>query len=296
MADKDGFKNPKDFHLDQPAVKSSFYVKGASDYGWGMKKRLSNIFQPDGKSVMLAFDHGYIMGPITGLERPDIVIPPLMGEVDCLMGTRGVFRSCLTPDFNKCHAGLALRASAGSSVLKEDMSKEEIGASMEDALRLNADCVAIQTFIGSDNECATIKNLTTMVDLGYRYDMPVLGVVAVGKQMERTTRFFLLATRMLAEFGAQIVKSYYCENFEQVAAACPVPIVVAGGKKVPEKDALDFTYRAISEGAAGVDMGRNVFQAESPAAMVRAISAVVHRGMTAEQAYEFYLEALSKER
>lgn len=287
MADKEGNKLAKNYHLDQPQITIGSYVKGAGNYDWGMKKRLSNIFQPDGKTIMLAFDHGYIMGATAGLERLDLSIPPLLEHADCLMGTRGAFRSCLPYDSKK---GIALRCSAGSSVLRNDMSLEEIGVDMEDAVRLGADCVAIQTFLGSENECSSIKNLTTSIDAGYRYSMPVLGVVAVGKQMERTAKFYMLATRMLAEFGAQIVKCYYCEGFEEVVAACPVPIVMAGGKKIPEKDALEMVYQAIAHGAAGVDMGRNVFQAENPAVMLKAVDAIVHHGASAVEAFELYCD------
>ena len=188
----------------------------------------------------------------------------------------------------------ALRCSAGSSVLDDDMSHEAIGVDIEDAIRVNATCLAIQTFIGAPGEKASIENLCRTIDAGNRYGIPTLGVVAVGKDMERTTKFFLLATRMLAELGAHIVKTYYCENFDQVAAACPVPIVVAGGKKLPEAEALSMTYKAISQGAAGVDMGRNIFQAEDPLAMTKAIAKIVHQGWSDREAYEFYRENLGR--
>lgn len=288
MADKDGMSTLKCFHEDLPPVQQGFHVKGADHLDWGMKDRLSRIFRPDtGKTVMLAFDHGYIMGPTSGLERLDIVVPKLAPEVDVFMATRGAMRSCIPPTFGK---GLALRCTAGSSVLDEDMSHEVIGVNVEDAIRMNASCMAVQTFIGAPGEKSSIDNLCKTVDAGNRYGIPTLGVVAVGKQMERTTQFFLLATRMLAEFGAHIVKTYYCEDFKQVVAACPVPIVVAGGKKLPEKDALAMTYQAISEGAAGVDMGRNIFQAEDPVSMTKAIGKIIHEGYTDARAYEYYCD------
>lgn len=236
---------------------------------------------------MLAFDHGYIMGSTAGLERLDLVLPELIEEVDCIMGTRGAIRTCVPPKYNK---GVALRCSAGSSVLDEDMSFEVIGVDIEDAIRMNASCMAVQTFIGSPGQKDSIENLVKTVDAGNRYGIPTLGVVAVGKQMERTTKFFLLATRMLAEFGAQIIKTYYCDDFEKVVAACPVPIVVAGGKKLPEDEALTLVYKAIQGGAAGVDMGRNIFQAESPKAMAHCIAKIVHEDYTDKEAYELYLK------
>ncbi|MCE1252360.1 MAG: 3-hydroxy-5-phosphonooxypentane-2,4-dione thiolase [Anaerolineae bacterium] len=286
MAEADNSTIAKDFHLDKPFAGQSFFVKGASHLDWGMQERLARIFNPkSGRTVMLAFDHGYIMGPTTGLERLDVVIPQLAAEVDCLMGTRGALRTCVPPVYNK---GIALRCSAGSSVLDDDMSHEVVGVDIKDAIRMNASCLAIQTFIGTPGERSSIENLCKTIDAGNEYGIPTLGVVAVGKQMERTTQFFLLATRMLAEFGAHIVKSYYCEQFEKVAAACPAPIVIAGGKKLPEADALEMAYRAISEGAAGVDMGRNIFQAKNPLVMARAIHKVVHEGLTGKQAFDYY--------
>lgn len=291
MADKDGLRKSKDFGFDTPQENKSFHVKGMENVDWGMKSRLSQIFDPkSGNTIMLAFDHGYIMGPTQGLERLDLAIPPLMQYADVLMGTRGAIRSTIPPNNKKA---IALRCSAGSSVLKEDMSHEVIGVDIEDAIRINATCMAIQTFIGSDGECESIHNVVRTVDAGNRYGIPTLGVVAVGKEMERTTKYFSLATRMLAEFGAQIVKVYYCDNFEEVAVTCPVPLVIAGGKKIPESDALEMAYQAIQRGAHGVDMGRNVFQAEDPAAMIQAIREVVHNGATGAQAFEAYQDLKS---
>ncbi len=186
--------------------------------------------------------------------------------------------------------GIALRCSAGSSVLKDDMTDEVVAVNVEDAIRMNASCMAIQTFIGTEGERTSIDNLCRTIDAGNRYGIPTLGVVAVGKQMERTPKFFLLATRMLAEFGAHLVKTYYCEEFKKIVSACPVPIVIAGGKKLPEGEALTLAYRAISDGAVGVDMGRNIFQADDPIAMTRAIARVVHENFTDKEAYQFYLD------
>ncbi|OLS35404.1 3-hydroxy-5-phosphonooxypentane-2,4-dione thiolase [Bacillus sp. MRMR6] len=287
MADIIGNKNAKDFSETIPfANNGNFHVKGANNYDWGMKDRLSRIFNPEtGKTVMLAFDHGYFMGPTSGLERLDLLIPRLANYADCLMGTRGAIRSSVPATFNKA---IALRASSGSSVLQDDLSHESMVVDIEDAIKMNASAIAIQTFIGADGQKETIQELNKAVNLGMRYSIPTLGVVAVGKEMERTSKFFLLATRMLAEFGAQIVKTYYCEDFEKVAAACPVPLVVAGGKKLPEADALTLAYNSIQGGAAGVDMGRNIFQSAYPEEMIQAVNMVVHKGYTDKEAYEYY--------
>ena len=291
MADKDGLKVAKDYHVSEPfANQGSFHVKGANNLDWGMKKHLSNIFDPkSGNTVMFAFDHGYFMGSTAGLERLDLIVPRLMPYVDVLMGTRGALRTCIPPT---CRKAVALRVSSGSSMLNDDLSHEVLAVDIEDAIRMNADCIAVQTFIGADGQLSSIDNLSRAINTGMRYSIPTLGVVAVGKQMERTDRFFKLATRIVAEMGANIIKTYYCENFEEVVAACPVPIVVAGGKKLPEDEALTMAYRSIACGARGLDMGRNIFQSEHPAEMAQAIRKVVHEGYTDKEAYEFYTDAI----
>ena len=289
MADNIGNKAAHDYHLDVPAAQEGFYVKGSAHCSWGMKNRLARMFRPQsGNTVMLAFDHGYIMGPTAGLERIDLVIPPLVPYVDVLMGTRGVIRSCVSP---AAQAAKCVRVTYDSTVLYDDMSNGGgIACDINSAIELNADCMAVQTFIGAPGESRSLELLARTADAGSRYGIPTLGVVAVGKQMERTEKFFLLATRVLAENGANVVKSYYCEGFERVAAACPVPIVIAGGKKLPEAEALEMAYKAIQEGAHGVDMGRNIFQSDCPAGMAQAIGKVVHEGYSPAQAYEVYQE------
>jgi 3-hydroxy-5-phosphonooxypentane-2,4-dione thiolase len=287
MVDKIGNILAKDYGLDRPVEQKSFYVKGAEHCDWGMKDRLARIFDPkSGRTVMLAFDHGYIMGPTAGLERLDLAIPPLAPYADVLMATRGAIKSCVPPTFNKA---IALRCTSDTSVLHEDLSYGHVGVDVEDAIRLNASCIVVQTFVGSKNEVGSFKNLSDMINAGNRYGIPVMGVTAVGKEMERTKRYFQLATRILAELGAQVIKTYYCEGFEEVTAACPVPIVIAGGKKTPEKEALEMAYNAIRDGAAGVDMGRNIFQSENPAAMLQAVRAVVHENASAKEAYDLFL-------
>ncbi|WP_130862248.1 3-hydroxy-5-phosphonooxypentane-2,4-dione thiolase [Bacilliculturomica massiliensis] len=278
----------KDFQLSIPAGRTNFHVKGMDNADWGMKDRLSRIFQPkSGRTLMLAFDHGYITGASTGLERLDILIPSLAEDIDVFMATRGALRTCVPPMFNKA---VALRCTAGSTVLSGDVTDETIGVDIEDAIRMNASCMAVQTFMGTADEKTSLTNLVRTVDAGNRYGIPTLGVVAVGKQMARSPHFFSLTTRVIAELGAQIVKCYYCEDFEKVAAGCPVPIVVAGGKKLPEDQALTMAYRAISEGACGMDMGRNIFQAPDPKAMARAVAKIVHEEYTDKEAYEYYLD------
>jgi len=252
---------------------------------WGMENRLNQLM-PNGKCFFMPVDHGYFQGPTTGLERVDVTIRPLAPWADALMCTRGVLRALIHPETPDA---VVLRASGGPSILK-DLSNERIALDVEDALRLNASAVAVQVFIGGEHETQSVINMTTMVDACNRYGIPVLGVTAVGTQMTRDARYIGLATRMIAELGATFVKTYYVEDFEKVTAACPVPIVMAGGKKLPELDALQMARDAIDRGASGVDMGRNVFQSDAPVAMIQAVRKVVHEKATAQDAYDYYRE------
>lgn len=290
MADLDDLRDGTDFGgaAAGPAAAGEFPLKGLGGQDWGMRARLSRIFDPaDGKTVMLAFDHGYFQGPTSGLERLDRSIVPLIPQADALMCTRGALRTTIPAHSGK---GIVLRASGGPSVLKE-LSDEELAVSIDDAVRLDAAALAVQVFVGGENETKSVKNLTTLVDQGQATGIPVLAVTAVGRDMVRDARYFRLATRISAELGAAFVKTYYVEEgFETVTSACPVPIIIAGGKKVEEREALRVAYRAIQEGAAGVDMGRNVFQSEHPAAMLQAVRGVVHDGLTAEDAFALYEE------
>jgi putative autoinducer-2 (AI-2) aldolase len=261
-------------------------VKGASALDWGMQNRLSSIFSgPGGRTVMLAIDHGYFQGPTSGLERIDLDILPLAGSADALMLTRGILRSVVPP---ASQVPFVLRASGGPSVLGE-LSDEYVALDMQDAARLNAAAVAVQVFIGGVHEARTVKNMLQLIDEGLRYGIPVLGVTAVGRELTRDARYLRLACRIIAELGASMVKTYYCdEGFESVTASCPVPVIMAGGKKLPELDALTMAYRAVQEGAAGVDMGRNIFQSEHPSAMLAAVRAVVHDEAEPQDAYELF--------
>lgn len=288
MADLDDLREGSNFGSAPAPRESGFHLKGLGGQDWGIKARLSRVFDPaDGKTVMLAFDHGYFQGPTSGLERLDESIVPLIPQADALMLTRGALRTTIPADNGK---GIVLRASGGPSVLNE-LSNEELALSIDDAVRLDAAALAVQVFVGSENETKSIKNLTTLVDQGQSAGIPVLAVTAVGREMVRDARYFRLATRISAELGASFVKTYYVEEgFETVTAACPVPIIIAGGKKVEEQEALRVAYRAMQEGAAGVDMGRNVFQSEHPAAMLAAVRAVVHSNHTPEEAFALFEE------
>ena len=307
-------KKEKEFFLDTPQAAPGFFLKGSHQYDWGLKNRLSRVFNPkDGRTVMLAFDHGYFQGPATGLERVDQTILPLEPLADCLMLTRGIQRSIIPATTQKA---IALRASGGTSMVSpmgewegeidgkkiklgrsnyEPLSNESIACSIEEAVRLNASVLAVQVFIGSEFERQSIKNMTDLIDGAMRYGIAVMGVVAVGRAMARNAQYFRLATRIMAELGANIVKCYYTdEGFETITSCCPVPIVIAGGKKLPELDALKMSYNAIQQGANGVDMGRNIFQSDDPIAMMKAVRGVVHENLKPEEAFQLYNDLKGK--
>jgi putative autoinducer-2 (AI-2) aldolase len=286
MADLDEVRQNKQFYTDVPQESEVFFLKGSNAYDWGMKNRLARIFDPkSGNTVMLAFDHGYFQGPTTGLERVDQTINPLISHADTLMLTRGILRSIIPPAVGK---SIVLRASGGPSILKE-LSNEQIAVDIEDSIRLNVCAMAVQVFIGGEYETQSIANMTRLVDMGNRYGIPTMAVTAVGKDMARDAKYFRLATRMCAELGAHYIKTYYVEEgFDTITSCCPVPIVIAGGKKIPELDALQMARNAIDQGANGVDMGRNIFQSESPTAMIQAVRAVVHENETPERAFDLY--------
>src|ERR1700716_4037544 len=266
------------YQADRPQQAPGFFLKGSHQLDWGMKNRLARVFSPQsGRTVMLAVDHGYFQGPTTGLERIDLSIVPLFPSCDALFCTRGILRSVIPAQSQK---PMVLRASGGPSILREELSDEQIAMDMDDAVRLNAAGVGIQVFIGGGHETRSVHNMTKLVDAGLRVGMPVMGITAVGKDMVR---------------GAQYVKTYYVpESFETVTASCPVPIVMAGGKKLPELEALTMAYRAVQQGASGVDMGRNIFQSDAPKAMIAAVRAVVHKNPTPADGFELFKSLKAK--
>jgi putative autoinducer-2 (AI-2) aldolase len=286
MPEIDSTKKAKQFYEDVPMETPGFFLKGAGALDWGMKNRLSRIFNPDtGRTVMFAIDHGYFQGPTTGLERIDLTIVPLMQYADAIMLTRGILRTSVPPTLTK---PIVMRCSGGPSILKE-LSDEQLAVDIEDAIRMNVAAITLQVFIGGGFETRSVHNMTRLVDMGMRYGIPTMAVTAVGKDMVRDARYFRLACRICAELGAQIVKTYYIEEgFQTVTASCPVPIVMAGGKKIPEPDALKMAYKAVQEGASGVDMGRNIFQSDAPKAMMQAVHKVVHENLNPAEAYELY--------
>jgi len=262
---------------------------------WGMRNRISRIIRPDGRTVMLAVDHGYFLGPTSRLERPRRTIEPLLPYADSVMLTRGVLRSSIMPETS---TPIVLRVSGGTSIVGESLANEGITTPMSEAVRLNAAAVALSIFVGTPHERQTLLNLSNLVSEGESVGMPVLAVTAVGKELEkRDARFLALSSRIAAELGAHLVKTYYCDNFSKVVEGCPVPIVIAGGPKLEtEMDALEMTHKALEEGAVGVDMGRNIWQNDYPVAMIKAVNAIVHEKATAKEAFGVFKSLKGKKK
>ncbi len=255
---------------------------------WGLKNRLARIIKPhDKRGVMLAVDHGYFLGPTERLEEPRKTIAPLLPHADSLMLTRGVLRTSVDARYP---VPVVLRVSGGSSIIGKDLSNEKITTSVKDAIKLNVSALAMSIFVGAPHEHESLVSLGNLVNEGEEYGIPVLAVTAVGKELEkRDARYLGLACRIAAEFGAHLVKTYYCENFEKVVKACPVPVIIAGGPKLAtELDALKLTFDAIQAGASGVDMGRNIWQSDNPVPMIKAVKAIVHQNATVKEAHEMF--------
>jgi 3-hydroxy-5-phosphonooxypentane-2,4-dione thiolase len=285
MADLEGFREARDLTGGSCGCNGDFHVRGCNHLDWGMKNRISRIIKPDtGRTVMLAVDHGYFQGPTSGLEVMQATLAPLAGYADCLMLTRGILRTSVSPGVQ---APIVLRVSGGQSVLTE-LSNETLNVAVEDCVRLNVAGMALSMYVGAPYEHQTLVALAKLIDAGHAVGIPILAVTAVGRDMARDARYLALSSRIAAEMGANIVKTYYCENFERVTQTCPVPIVMAGGKKLPEIEALEMAHNAVKRGAVGVDMGRNIFQSDCPVGMIKAVKSVVHHEEKPEKAIKIY--------
>jgi putative autoinducer-2 (AI-2) aldolase len=256
---------------------------------WGMRNRLAQLIQRDGRCLFLPIDHGYFQGPTRKLERPGETVKPLIPYADALMLTRGVLRSCIDPENTK---PIILRVSGGTSMARrEELDQEGITTSVREAIRLNASAVSMSIFVGAPSEHQTLLNLSNLVNECEEYGIPVMAVTAVGAELEkREARYLALACRIAAELGARIVKTYYCqEGFERVVDGCPVPIVMAGGPKVDsELEVFRWVHDALQKGAIGVNLGRNIWQHEYSVAMIKAIRAIIHENATPEEAQQIF--------
>jgi putative autoinducer-2 (AI-2) aldolase len=254
---------------------------------WGMANRLSRIIQKDGHTLVVPIDHGYFQGPTRNLEQPRKTVSPLLPYADALFVTRGVLRSSVDPENAR---PIILRVSGGASMVGKDLANEGLATCMEEAIRLNVSAVGISIFVGSDYEKESLLNLAKLADEGERYGIPVMAVTAVGKELgKRDARYLALASRIAAELGARVVKTYWCENFEKVSGGCPVPVIMAGGPQTEtEYQVFEFVHDGMQKGAIGVNLGRNLWQNAFPVAMIQAIRSIIHGNASPEKAQEIY--------
>jgi putative autoinducer-2 (AI-2) aldolase len=282
-------RDAKDMAPERAATCKSKYIKGSENMDWGMRSRLSRLIKDDGHCFFMPIDHGYFQGPTRCLERPGETVCDLLSYCDALFVTRGVLRSCIDPDNEM---PIILRVSGGTSVIGKDLANEIITTSIDDIIRLNVSAVGVSIFIGTDYEKESLVNLSSIVNECEKYGIPVMAVTAVGKELEkRDARYLSLCCRIAAELGAKVVKTYWCEDFDRVSNGCPVPVVMAGGPQCEtEREVFEFVYDGMQRGAIGVNLGRNVWQNQFPAAMAKALQAVVHKNATTDQAVDIYKE------
>jgi 3-hydroxy-5-phosphonooxypentane-2,4-dione thiolase len=260
---------------------------------WGLENRLSRLIKEDGHCQFLPIDHGYFQGPTSFLENPSKTIEGLLPYADGLFVTRGIVRSSIPPN---CQTPIIMRVSGGTSIIGSDLANETLVTSIDEVIRLNAAAVGISIFVGSAYEKQTLKNLSRLVDECEPYGIPVMAVTAVGKELEqRTARYLALSSRIAAELGARIVKTYYCsQDFEKVTGGCPVPVVIAGGPKCEtELEVFEFVYDGMQKGAIGINLGRNVWQNDHPVPMMKALHNIIHKGLTPKEAQELFQELKS---
>ncbi|MDA0263525.1 MAG: 3-hydroxy-5-phosphonooxypentane-2,4-dione thiolase [Chloroflexi bacterium] len=254
---------------------------------WGMANRMARLIQPDGHCMFLPIDHGYFQGPTHMLEQPGETIKPLLPYSDAVFATRGVVRAVIDPAIDQ---PIILRVSGGTSMVGPDLANEGLTTSMEDAVRINATAVGISVFIGTEYEKESLLNLGRLVDEGERYGIPVMAVTAVGKELEkRDARYLALCSRICAELGAKVVKTYWCEEFDKVTSGCPVPVVMAGGPQADtEREVLEFVKDGMDKGSIGINLGRNIWQSDYPVPMIRALRQIVHEGASVAEAQEVF--------
>lgn len=266
-----------------------------NNYSFGKKNRLSKIVMEDGRALMLAIDHGYFMGAAHGMEIPKVQVEKLLPHIDSLMLSPGILTSQIESNFTK---GIVLRASGGNTILESDIDNEGLILSAKNAIKLNASAIAVSIFVGAEHSHQTILNLTNAINDANEYDLPVLGVTAVGKALKdkKEKRYLTHASRLAAELGADMVKTYYCEGFEEVVKKTTVPIIVAGGPKLDSyKDVLELCYNSIQCGAIGVDMGRNIWQSDYPEAITAGVAHILHKNASVKEALQL-VESMSNDK
>lgn len=263
----------------------------------GMENRLKRIFKPEsGRSLVIAIDHGYALGPMSGIVDIEKTISALdaTGQIDAWLLTKGIYRYCFNP---QASPGVIMRASGGATIAGPDITREALVTSVEESLALGSDAVAVSAFVGSEFEHETLTAMASMADQCHRWNLPLLGVMGLGKEVgEKKTdaKFIALGARVAAEHGADMVKTYYTENdFDKVVAGCPVPIMIAGGPKCDtDLDTLKMIHGALAAGAHGIVMGRNIWQSPNAPQLLNAVWHLIHRNYSVVEANQLLTEMI----
>ena len=257
----------------------------------GLENRMKRIFNSDTwRSLIVAVDHGYALGPMKGIADIAGTIRRLdaTGQIDAWLLTKGTIRHAFNPAGSP---GVILRISGGATIAGPDITHEGLVTSVEEGLTLGADAVAVSAFIGSENERETLIGLARAADVCHRWNVPLLGVIGLGKALgekKNDAGFLALSARAAAEHGADMIKTYYTEQgFEDVVAGCPVPVMIAGGPKCEtDLDTLKMIHGALQRGARGIVMGRNIWQSRRPAALLNAVRRLIHKDCSVQEAAE----------
>jgi class I fructose-bisphosphate aldolase len=251
-----------------------------------LTRRLRHIFRPDGRALIVAIDHGMTEGPVKGLESPAAMLAAVAAAgADAVLAGYGLARryaEALAP------LGLILRLDGGHPPLGALTPAGGFYA-VADALRLGADAVAVSAFPGTPQEEISLRHLASVVGEAHAWGLPVLGEMQPGGFDSgpefHTAEKLAVAARVAAELGADWIKLPYTEGYERVTQTCFVPVVMLGGVKAGnERLLLETVHTAIAAGAAGVAIGRNIFQARDPRAMTAAVAAIIHKGASVDDA------------
>lgn len=252
----------------------------------GKTRRLKQIFQKDNRTVIVPMDHGVTVGPIQGIGNMQTITDKLIkGKVDAILVHKGIARRI---DIDG--AGLIVMLSGMSNLSPNVNAKVQV-CSVQEALRLGADAVSVHVNVGAQDEDKMLANLGKVSEECDAFGIPLLAMMyprGPKIQSEHALEVVAHAARIGAELGADIIKTNYTGNidsFKQVTESCPAPVVIAGGPKCKSpQEVLQTTFDALQAGASGLSIGRNVFQAENPTAIAKALSAIVHENATVEQA------------
>jgi fructose-bisphosphate aldolase / 2-amino-3,7-dideoxy-D-threo-hept-6-ulosonate synthase len=251
----------------------------------GKTRRLRRILQQDNRTVIVPMDHGVTIGPIQGITNMQEIANKLVkGKADAILVHKGIAKRIDTGQ-----AGLIVMLS-GMSNLSPNLNAKVQVCSVQEAIRIGADAVSVHVNVGAQDEDKMLQNLAKVSEECDLFGLPLLAMMyprGPKIQNEHSLEVVAHAARIGAELGADIIKTNYTgdiETFKTVVEGCPVPVVIAGGPKCKSnQEVLQTTFDSLKAGAAGISIGRNVFQCENPTQILKALSAIVHENASVEQ-------------